>query len=132
MTPIRKSVQEFLHEYEKFPLYVHLSLDERIAFHRFIYKMAETVFNGKHRQLISSVRQTLTEHNFDIHEELFRAVQKSSDEEACEQIRECNLDLREHIENYPMNYNNPIRLLGQGGKLRMPMNIPPVDIRWPN
>lgn len=72
----------------------------------------------------------MAENNLDIRNELLKSALMPSDFEAREYIRNFNLELRNHLENFPKHFNNPWRIPGQGGRLRKPMQVEKTKVIW--
>jgi hypothetical protein len=122
MNPLRDSLNAFLNDLPNDTKLMHVSVDftEDITFK---CALEEAFWR--------TYVQTLKENNIDLRVELRQASCLSSDEMAREYLGNLNLHLRKHLENFPTHYNNPVRLPGQGGRLRGPKNIPPIDVNWP-
>ena len=130
--PFRDSIDELLDEIEdgKPWFHVSLSLADETTIYMFLYQLEKELFNGQYPHICHTYKRTLAEQGIDIRNELRVASRMQTDDEALTHLRQFNLLLRVHMENYPKHYNNPVRLPRQGGKLRKPRTFPPLDIRW--
>jgi hypothetical protein len=132
MNPLRRSMDEFLSDLPDECDIRHLFLDpkeeEEFGYAESHYAIG--AFKHNWHSFRRAYIQTFQEQRIDIRTELRRASREPSDEEAREYLRKVNLRLRSHLENFPMHYNNPIRIHGRGGALRKPKDIHPVVIDW--
>lgn len=133
MNPLRKSIREYLHDCSGGlePAHVHLVPQEGAIFMNTLWGIVKYSVGQERRRIRIVHLKTLQEQGIDVISELRQASFKPSDDEARMYLRQFNLKLRQHLENFPTHYNNPKRLPGQGGKLRKPLNIPPIHVKWP-
>jgi hypothetical protein len=133
MNPLKRSINEYLDDLpaDYSPMHVFLHAKEHNIFGGGLYDFAKQAFAGDDVAVWKAYMKTLQEQRIDIRAELREASNERSDVEAREYLRKVNLRLRQHLENFPTHYNNPVRLKGKGGSLRKPKFIHPIPIVWP-
>lgn len=132
-SPLTSAVGKFLDECQNDPppLHVSVSAFEIVRVYYNLSFLARHDFSKKEKQLYSAYRATLKEQGIDILEELNDARHKPTDDHARAHLKTLNLKLRAHFDSFLQHYNNPIRLPGQKGALRKPMQFNMIRITWP-